>query len=174
MLVQQPRGYGGYHGTEGGQEPDGGQEREEGPAEASPRHVKENHIPRELRRLHEHFLGLSDSEAKSNHPRRTRASSVPDPTSAIAPARAQLATQSADQGVKKRYADPIWQVFLCLQYLCVLRSLRGSCQLELACEATDRVSGCKPCIFVQQLMSMLLPMPMSTNFAAIDWQQIGA
>ena len=112
MLVQQPRGYGGYHGTEVGQEPDGEQERQEDPAEASPCHVKENHIPRELRRLHEHSLSLSDSEAKSNHPRRTRASSVPDPTSATVPLQRQLATQSADQGVKKRYADPILQNFL--------------------------------------------------------------
>lgn len=107
--VQQPRGYGGYHGMDGGQENDGGAERQEGPGEASPRHVKESHMPRELRRLHEHSLSLSDSEAKSNHPglpRRTRASSVPDPTSASAPARQQLASQSADQGVKKRYRWP--------------------------------------------------------------------
>ena len=122
MLAQQPRGYGGYHGTEGGQEPEGGQERDEGLAEASPRHVKENHIPRELQRLHEHSLSLSDSEAKSNHPRRTRASSVPDPTSATAPPRRQLTTQSADQGVnKKRYAV----TWFCLQYRCISCSLHN-------------------------------------------------
>ena len=101
--MQQPRGYGGYHGTDGGQENEGGAEPEEGRGEASPRHVKESHIPRELRRLREHSLSLSDGEAKSNHPRRTRASSVPEPASGSAPARQQLASQSADQGVKKRY-----------------------------------------------------------------------
>lgn len=140
MLVQQPRGYGGYHGTEGGQDPDGGQQREEAPAEASPRHVKENHMPRELRRLHEHSVSLSDSEAKSNNPRRTRASSVPDPTSATAPARRQLATQSADQGIKKRYVHPsICRSLLCLQYCCLLCPRRGAVG-ELRCSGqTEQV-----------------------------------
>lgn len=119
--AQQPRGYGGYHGTDGGQENDGGAEGEGGPGEASPQHVKESHIPRELRRLHEHSVSLSDSDAKSNHPglpRRTRASSVPDPTSTSAPARQQLASQSADQGVNKRYRWPACSTLLELQHQC--------------------------------------------------------
>ena len=98
--LQQPRGYGGYHGV------DGAQEAEDGSGEASPHHAKESHLPRELRRLHDHSMSLSDSEGgKSTHPggpRRTRASSVPHPANDSAQARRPLATQSADQGGKKR------------------------------------------------------------------------
>lgn len=170
MAVQQPRGYGGYHGTDGGQEPDGGQQREEVPSEASPRHVKENHIPRELRRLHEHSLSLSDSEAKSTHPRRTRASSVPDPTSTTAPPRRQLASQSADQGVKKRYADALVTTLSWLQYLCISSLLIR----DLAClQRVSRVSACKPCVSVHDCSSMLAccQVPTLVNNVAGDRQQ---
>ncbi|DBB01072.1 TPA: hypothetical protein ACH3X1_000969 [Trebouxia sp. C0004] len=92
-------GYQGYHGVEGGPE------QEDGTGEVSPRHAKELQIPRELRRLHEHSVSMSDSEAKSNfpaRPRRTRASSVPDPESESGQAQRPLAARSADQGAKKR------------------------------------------------------------------------
>ncbi|KAL0047032.1 hypothetical protein WJX82_004759 [Trebouxia sp. C0006] len=92
-------GYQGYHGVEGGPE------QEDGTGEVSPRHAKEPQIPRELRRLHEHSVSMSDSEAKSNFPagpRRTRASSVPDPESEGGQAQRPLAARSADQGAKKR------------------------------------------------------------------------
>ncbi|DBA69521.1 TPA: hypothetical protein ACH3X2_012722 [Trebouxia sp. C0005] len=92
-------GYQGYHGVEGGPE------QEDGTGEVSPRHAKELQIPRELRRLHEHSVSMSDSEAKSNFPagpRRTRASSVPDPDSESGQAQRPLAARSADQGAKKR------------------------------------------------------------------------
>ncbi len=99
FLLQQFGGYQGYHGVEGGPE------QEDGTGEVSPRHAKEPQIPRELRRLHEHSVSMSDSEAKSNFPagpRRTRASSVPDPESEGGQAQRPLAARSADQGAKKR------------------------------------------------------------------------
>lgn len=92
-------GYQGYHGVEGGPE------QEDGTGEVSPRHAKELQIPRELRRLHEHSVSMSDSEAKSNlpgGPRRMRASSVPHPESESGQAQRPLAARSADQGAKKR------------------------------------------------------------------------
>ncbi len=98
-LLQQFGGYQGYHGVEGGPE------QEDGTGEVSPRHAKEVQIPRELRRLHEHSVSMSDSEAKSNFPagpRRTRASSVPDPETENGQAQRPLAARSADQGAKKR------------------------------------------------------------------------
>ena len=98
-LLQQFGGYQGYHGVEGGLD------QEDGTGEVSPRHAKEPQIPRELRRLHEHSVSMSDSEAKSNFPagpRRTRASSVPDPESESGQAQRPLAARSADQGAKKR------------------------------------------------------------------------
>ena len=98
--LQQPRGYGGYHGV------DGAQEAEDGSGEASPHHAKESHLPRELRQLRDHSMSVSDSEGgKSLHPggpRRTRASSVPHPATDNAHAQRPLATQSADHGAKKR------------------------------------------------------------------------
>lgn len=177
MLLQQPRGYGGYHGTERGQDPDGGQEREEAPAEASPRHVKDNHMPRELRRLHQHSLSLSDSEAKSNNPRRTRASSVPDPTSAAAPARRQLATQSAVQGVKKRYVHPcILQVFsVPAIQLPLMPSAGHYWWAKLACSGQTgcrEVSSCCSCLHVhacRQHVSFLI-MQTCVSTAAVDQQ----
>jgi len=98
-LLQQFGGYQGYLGVEGGPE------QEDGSGEVSPRHAKEPQIPRELRRLHEHSVSMSDSEAKSNFPagpRRTRASSVPDPESESGQAQRPLAARSAEQGAKKR------------------------------------------------------------------------
>ena len=109
LALQQPRGYGGYHGV------DGSQEQEDGIGEASPCHTKENHMPRELRRLHDHSMSWSDNEAKSTHPgggRRTRASSVPDSAADTASGQQPLATQSADQAAKKRYsAVAVWLLF---------------------------------------------------------------
>ena len=98
-LSQQFGGYQGYHGVEGGPE------QEDGTGEVSPRHAKELQIPRELRRLHEHSVSMSDSEAKSNlpgGPRRMRASSVPHPESESGQAQRPLAARSADQGAKER------------------------------------------------------------------------
>ena len=45
-------------------------------------------------------------------------------------------------------------------------------QSELACKATVRVSGGKPCLsVVQRTSSMLLPMHMSVHVTASGWQQ---
>ena len=84
---------------------DGGPEQEDGLGEVSPRHGKEHQLPRELRRLQEHSMSMSDSEAKSNHPagpRRTRASSIPDPSSDQPQAQQPIAAHSSDLGAKKR------------------------------------------------------------------------
>lgn len=97
--MQQFGGYQGYHGVEG-------PEQEDGSGDLSPRPAKEQHIPRELRRLRDHSVSVSDSEAKSSFPagpRHTPASSLPIPEVENAPAQRPLATRSADQGTKKRF-----------------------------------------------------------------------
>ena len=96
-VAQQVGGNQAYHGVDG--------QEEDGSVEASPRPTRDQHVPRELRRLHDHSVSMSDSgDARSNHPagpRRTRAGSVPDHSSDDK----QMPSRSADHAGRKRYSS---------------------------------------------------------------------